>query len=91
MPVTEMQVIERVRDFLTENFLYMRPDFVLNEGDSLLETGVIDSMGVLEVLNFLEEEFGVKAADDEVSEANMGSLRAIARFVASKRAETMAA
>ena len=90
MPVTEMQVIERVRDFLTENFLYMRPDFVLNEGDSLLETGVIDSRGVLEVLNVLEEEFGVTAADEEVSEANLGSLRAIAQFVAGKRAAAAA-
>ena len=84
MQVTETQVIERVRGFLAENFLYMRPDFVLDEGASLLETGVIDSMGVLEVLNFLEDEFGVKAADDEVTEANLGSLRAIAAFVVAK-------
>ena len=91
MPATESQVIERVRAFLTENFLYMRPDFVLSDDISLLEGGVIDSMGVLEVLNFLEEEYGVTAADDEISEANMGTLRAIAKFVVSKGAGSMAA
>ena len=91
MQVTETQVIERVRGFLTENFLYMRPDFVLDEQDSLLETGVIDSMGVLEVLNFLEDEFGVRAADDEVSEANLGSLRAIGAFVVAKQHAVAAA
>jgi acyl carrier protein len=91
MSVTEPQVIERVRAFLTENFLYMRPDFFLADDHSLLEGGVIDSMGVLEVLNFLEEEFGVTAADDEISEANLGSLRTIAQFVASKRAGSMVA
>ena len=90
MSATESQVVERVRAFLTENFLYMRPDFVLTDDMSLLESGVIDSMGVLEVLNFLEEEFGVTAADDEISEANMGSLRAIGKFVAGKRAAAAA-
>lgn len=86
MPATENVVIDRVREFLVENFLYMRPDLVLGEDDSLLESGVIDSMGVLEVINFLDDAFGVSAADDEISEANLGSLRAIARFVVDKQA-----
>ena len=91
MSTTESQVVERVRAFLTENFLYMRPDYYLADDASLLEGGVIDSMGVLEVINFLEEAFGVTAADDEISEANLGSLRAIANFVVSKRAGSLAA
>lgn len=91
MLVTETQVTERVRDFLTENFLYMRPDFVLGDTDSLLENGVIDSMGVLEVINFLEDSFGVKTADEEISEANLGSLQAIARFVVEKQQAAAAA
>jgi len=90
MPTMETQILDRVRLFLQDNFLYMRPDFVLGDDDRLLERGVVDSMGVLEMLTFIEDEYGVKAADDEVSEANLGSLRAIARFVAAKKAAVAA-
>lgn len=82
----EAQIREKVRAYLEENFLYMRPDFVLGDDDRLLERGVVDSMGIVEMLTFIEDEFGVKAADDEISEANLGTLRAIASFVASKQA-----
>ena len=90
MPLQESQVRERVRRYLEENFLYMRPNFVLGDEDRLLERGVVDSMGVAEMVTFIEEAFDIKTTDDEISEANLGSIRAIASFVASKR-ETMAA
>ena len=82
--MTAAQVIDRTRQYITENFLYMRRDIVLGEDDSLLERGIIDSMGVMDVLGFIDETFGVTPADDEVTEANLGSPRAIARFVAGK-------
>lgn len=84
MAVTETDVLNDVRTFLQQEFLYMRPDFVLGDDDSLLKSGVVDSMGVLEVLDHLEERFGVRAGEDEITDANLGSLRAIARFVVSK-------
>lgn len=84
MPTTELDVITRVRGFIQENFLYMRPDFVLGDDDALLERGVVDSMGVMEMLSFLESEFGVVPGDDEITEANLGTLRAIAHFVTAR-------
>lgn len=81
----EADILAAVRNFITTEFLYMRPDFVLGDDDSLLKGGVVDSMGVLEVMGFLEESFGVRPEDDEITEANLGSLRAIARFVVTKR------
>jgi acyl carrier protein len=86
----ESQVRDRVRRYLDENFLYMRPDFSLADDDRLLERGVVDSMGVAELVTFIEDEFGVKTSDDEIVEANLGSLRAIAQFVCSKRATVAA-
>lgn len=86
----ETQVRERVRNFLQENFLYMRPDFVLSDDDRLLERGVVDSMGIAEMVTFIEDEFGIKMSDEDISESNLGSLRAIGRFVTQKSA-TMAA
>ena len=85
MQMIESQVRDSIRGFLQENFLYMRPDFVLGDDDKLMEKGVVDSMGVLEMMTFIEDTHGVKVEDDEVSEANLGSLSAIARFVASKQ------
>ena len=81
----ENLIHEKIRRYLDENFLYMMPNFVLDDDDRLLERGVVDSMGIVEMLTFIEDEFGVKAADDEISEANLGTLRAIVRFVASKQ------
>jgi len=83
---TETEILARVRTFVTAEFLYMRPEFSLADEDSLMKTGVVDSMGVLEVLTFLEDSFGVRAADDEITEANLGSLRSIARYTAGKAA-----
>jgi len=85
MQTKDIDIIDRVRGFVQENFLYMRPDFELADDDRLLERGVVDSMGVVEMIAFIETEFGISAAEDEISEANLGSLQAIARFVADKR------
>lgn len=83
--ISTTAIISRVRGFVEENFLYMMPDFVLADEDRLLEKGVVDSMGIAELISFIEAEFGVIAAEDEISEANFGSLRAIAQFVAGRQ------
>lgn len=82
--ISESEIKSRVRAFVQENFLYAMPDFELGDDDRLLERGVIDSMGVAEMIAFVESEFGIVTADDDVSESNYGSLSAIARFVAAR-------
>ena len=81
----QQAVVARTRGYVTDAFLYMRPDFVLTDDDSLFEKGVIDSMGVLELIGFLESEFGVSVADGDLNEGNLGTLAAIARFVVARR------
>jgi acyl carrier protein len=49
-----------------------------------MKKGVVDSRGVLEVMQFLSDTFEVTPADDEITEANLGSLRSTARFVHQK-------
>lgn len=78
------QIIDRTRAYIVENFLYMRPDFKLGDTDSLLERGIIDSMGVMELVAFIESDFGVTVADEDVTEENIGSLRAIAGYVGAR-------
>ena len=82
--MTASQVIERTRAYITENFLYMRRDFVIGENDSLLERGIIDSVGVMELVQFIESTFGVAIEDQDITEQNMGSLRAIGAFVSAR-------
>lgn len=76
--------ISRVRAFVVDNFLYMKPDFPLADDDRLLEKGVVDSMGIAELIAFIEDDFGIRAAETEISEANFGSLSAIAAFIERK-------
>jgi len=85
------EILERTRAYVRDNFLYMRPDFVLGDDDALLAKGVIDSMGVMEMIGFLTSEFGIAVADEEVTEENLGSVSAIARFVTGKARQTEAA
>ncbi|MGH9147313.1 MAG: acyl carrier protein, partial [Vicinamibacterales bacterium] len=86
----ETQIREKIRGYLQENFLYMKPDFVLDDDDRLLERGIVDSMGIVELLTFIEDQFGVKPADEEISEANLGTVRAIVGFVSAKMAAVAA-
>jgi len=79
--VDKDQILARLRGFVEENFLYMRPDFELQNDQSLMANGIVDSMGVMEMIQFLEEEFGVEVGDEEITEDNLGSLDAITGFV----------
>lgn len=79
-------LLERTRAYVTDNFLYTRPDYPLGADESLLEAGIIDSMGVMELVEFLQAEFRISVLDDEITEENLGSLNAIAGFVAAKQA-----
>ena len=85
MQTPESDIITRVRGFIQENFLYMHSDFQLADDDRLLDKGVMDSMSIVEMITFIETEFGVQAMEDEISEANFGSLTGIARFIGDKR------
>lgn len=86
MSLQESEVVARMRGFIQENYLYMRPDFELAEDDRLLERGIVDSLGVVEMVAFVETEFGIATADEDISEANFGSLRGIASYVLGKSA-----
>ena len=70
-----------VRAFIYENYLYARPDYQLGPNDSMLGHGVIDSMGVLELVDFLRETFGIEVLDEDITEENFGTLSAITKYV----------
>ena len=79
-----MSVEQKVRSYILENFLFTDDESALNSADSFLEKGVLDSTGILEVIYFLEDEFGVKVEDDEMIPENLDSVSNIVKFVDSK-------
>ena len=83
--MTEHEARSRIRAYIAENFLYMRPDFSFSDDDSLLRKGVFDSLGVMEVIGFLEETWGLQVPEADITEVHFGSVAAIARYV-TKRA-----
>jgi acyl carrier protein len=85
MQTSRSEIIARMRRFVQENLLYMRSNFHLAEDDRFLEKGVIDSVSVVEMIAFVEREFGVSATEEEISDANFGTLSGIARFVGEKQ------
>ena len=78
------RVLARTRAYIVENFLYTRPDMQLADDDRLLEKRIVDSMGMIELVTFLEDEFGVTLENDEITEENFATLGAIAQFVMGK-------
>lgn len=84
--MTEAKIINDTRAYITENFLYARPNYVVAEDEHLLEKGVVDSMGMVELITFLQEQFDVEPADDEITEENFATLQRIAGFVVRKLA-----
>ena len=80
-----MSIIDAVRSFILTNF-YVPETVPLTDDTSLLELGIVDSTGVLEVTAFLESEYDFEIADHEIIPANMDSIRAIAAFVETKSA-----
>lgn len=60
----------------------------LGQHDSLLDNGIIDSLGTLEVVQFLEDEFGVEVTDDEMVADHFDSVHSIAQFVESKQSRS---
>lgn len=78
---------ERVRAFISETFFV--DDFA--EDDSFLRTGIIDSMGMSQLVSFLEEAFQIRIADEELVPENLDSLARVAAFVERKRSRRGAA
>ena len=80
MPTIETDV----RGFVTDNFLFGRKNVSLAGDDSLLEQGLIDSTGVLELVSFIENKFEIKVEDDDLVPDNLDSINRLIAFIETK-------
>ena len=76
-------VYDDIRNFVIQNFMF-GPGAQLADQDSFLEAGLIDSTGVLELVGYLETQYGITVADDDLVPANLDSVDRVVRFVEGK-------
>lgn len=79
-----MDLTNQVRNFIVTNF-YVADRDTLGDDDSLLDAGIVDSTGVLEVIAFVEDTFGISVEDEEMLPENLDSIGRIAGFVTRKK------
>jgi acyl carrier protein len=71
---------DRIREFVLKHFpLARKKGFAA--GENWLETGLLDSLGILDLVHFLEEEFSIVISDDDLLPENFQSLEAVTQFV----------
>jgi acyl carrier protein len=78
-----VEILGAIHDYLISEFAAERESFAPDE--NLLAQGIIDSMGILKLVEFLEEKFGIETADEEMVPENFESLEALSAFVQRKR------
>jgi acyl carrier protein len=81
-----MAIEEQIRQYIAENLIFSDNGYQLPDDASLLEEGILDSTGVLELVTFVEEEFGVSVKDEEIVPENFDSVARLAAYIDRKAA-----
>lgn len=82
---------EQIKAFIINNFMMGRNPEELTDSDSLLNKGIIDSTGVLELVGFLEESFDIQVEDAELIPENLDSVNNLVKYIDKKRVHTATA
>lgn len=80
-----LQIRAELTEFIVTNYLFGDVARTPRDDDDLVEEGVIDSTGVLELIEFLESHFGIEVTEAETLPRNLGSISGLTRFVMSKQ------
>ena len=75
---------QEIRLFILDNFLFGLNDDQIEDNDSLMEKGIIDSTGVFELVFFLETTYHIAVEEDDLVESNLGSIDGLAAYVQRK-------
>ena len=80
----ERNYIQEIRDFVTSNFFFDDSDKSIPADTSFTESGIVDSLGMLELVEFIESTYHIRVEDDEFIPENLDSLNKIATFLDTK-------
>jgi acyl carrier protein len=81
-----MTIVEQVREYVAENLMVSDNGYSLEDDTSFLEEGIVDSTGVLEMVMFVEEAFGIEVDDQDIVPDNFDSVSKLVAYVQSKTA-----
>ena len=81
----KMNVKKQIRNFIYDNFLFADSNNGLQDDQSFMDTGIIDSTGILELITFVEETFEIQLEDEELIPENLDSLENLNRFIKKKK------
>lgn len=84
MPTNETEIREKIRGFLSANFLLGKGSVNVKDEDSFLESGIVDSTGVLEFVSFLQDTWDIQVSDEELLPENFDSVANLTAFVKRK-------
>lgn len=79
--VLDMPIEPQIRQYLAENFLFSNNGYELDDKASFLEEGIVDSTGVLELVMFVEENFGITVQDEDIVPQNFDSVAQLAAYI----------
>jgi len=79
-----MSVQNDIIDYILQNFLFSDDRSLVNPDDSFLEKGLIDSTGIMELIFFINDKYGIEVQDEEMIPENLDSVNRIANFIERK-------
>ena len=82
---TMLETVKKLREYIFDNFLFTEDENALGNDDSFMEKGIIDSTGILEVITFIEEDFGITVKDEELIPENLDSINNLSAFIQRKK------
>jgi acyl carrier protein len=82
----DTQIRAELTEFIVTNYLFGDVTRAPRDDDALVEEGIIDSTGILELVEFLESHFGIEVSEAETVPQNLGSISGLTEFVMSKQA-----
>ena len=84
-PAAQAALKDQLREFILENLAHPKGVTSFTDDELLMETGVIDSLGIFRLVSYLEDELGVRVSDEEINPETLKSLNAIEELVIRKR------
>jgi acyl carrier protein len=81
-----MEVKEQIKQYIAENFLFSSNGFNMDDDESFLEAGVVDSLGVVELVSFVEETYNIEVPDDDIVPDNFDSVDNLAGYISRRTA-----
>lgn len=86
-----MNVRQEIKQFIAENFLFTEDTNKLDDDTSFMDEGIIDSMGIMELVVFIEETYKINVEDDEIEPDNLDSVNNLYNFIMRKTESTQVA